>query len=319
MVRELECFYALTEIFQETRLKSGVALTSESFKFAESSPLALLGVPSVAGGLAGQVDMLLASAGVGGMIESAAPPGRFARTLQESVEELAVRLGGRDRVPAGWWGVMDAPLLPRKIGPIAVRTHPPAVKLRYRRRPLMMSAGQPSAEGRADLRTRIRQSPLGNLFEAIRPFDEWQPGAPIRSVLGGVGAAGFEYAFTKAEFGAPPTLVTGVDGLTVLNYTAGRWDGWTPFETINDIGDVFQAEKRLLRSHRPGWLVGGVDSCLWTFSGHVLESGRALRDICALLARGGASGKLINVTPSTAARYARLLGDRGLVRKVRAG
>jgi len=88
------------------------------------------------------------------------------------------------------------------------------------------------------LRARVRESPVGGLFEPIRPFDGARPGTAARQVLAAVGAAGFEYALTKAEFGSPPTLVTGVANLTVLNYTAGRWDGWTPFETVNNLGDL---------------------------------------------------------------------------------
>jgi hypothetical protein len=170
--------------------------------------------------------------------------------------------------------------------------------------------------GRPDLRSRVRDSPLGNLFDPIRPFDESRPGPPVLSILEAVRAAGFEYALTKAEFGAPPTVATGVEGLTVLNYTAGRWDGWTPFETVNELSDLVRAERRLSRSGKPGWLLGSIDSCLWTFSGHVWDRGRELRDICRWMADGGSSGGLVNVTPRTAARYARILAGEGSIRTV---
>lgn len=313
MARELECLYALADILSLTRLKSGLALTIESFNYADSTPLSLLSAAPELGGLRGQVETLLASAGAGGMIESAAPPERFARTLAESVAALA-RTAGEDQVPTGWWGVMDAPLLPRRIGRVKLEARPPLIKLRYRRRSLSADSGSTGGGGRPDLRSRIRESPLGNLFEQIRPFDESRPGRPVRSVLDAVRGAGFEYALTKAEFGAPPTVATGVDGLTVLNYTAGRWDGWTPFETVNELGDLVRAERRLLRSKKPGWLLGCIDSCLWTFSGHVWDRGRELRDICRWMADGGSSGELVNVTPGTAARYARILTNEGLIR-----
>jgi hypothetical protein len=313
MVRELECLYALAEILSLTRLKAGLALTVESFNFVDSTPLALLSAAAELGGLRGQVETLLASAGAGGMIESAAPPERFARTLADSVTALA-RTVGEDQLPKGWWGVMDAPLLRRRIGRVKLATRPPSIKLRYRRRSLAAQTGMGPGGGRPDLRARIRESPLGNLFEPIRPFDESRPGRPVRSILEAVKAAGFEYALTKAEFGAPPTMATGVDGLSVLNYTAGRWDGWTPFETVNELGDLVRAERRLLRSKKPGWLLGGIDSCLWTFSGHVWDRGRELRDMCRWMAGGGSSGELVNVTPGTAARYARVLANEGLIR-----
>jgi hypothetical protein len=235
MVRELECLYALTEILSTTGLKAGLALTVESFKFLDSTPLGLLHVSPELGGLRGQVETLIASTGSGGMIESAAPPDRFARTLAESVAALAGRLGGRDLVPKGWWAVMDAPLLPRKVGRVKFAARPPTVRVRYRRRTPSAQLEPLGDGGRVDLRSRVRESPLGNLFEPIRPFDESRPGRPVRSILEAVRAAGFEFAFTKSEFGSPPTFATGIDGLSVINYTAGRWDGWTPFETVNEL------------------------------------------------------------------------------------
>ena len=317
MIRELECLYGLAEILNQTGLKAGLALTSESFKFSSSTPLGLLTVPPQLGGLSGQVDVLLASAGGGAMIESAAPADRFDATLKASVAQVAAHLGGADHLPRGWWGVMDAPLLPAKSSRVKIGLQPLSVKLRYRPRPLSAHLSD-TGEGRSDFRARVRQSPLGKLFEPIRPFDDARPGPPLLSVLNSVRSAGFEFALTKAEFDQAPTLATGVDGLSVINYTAGRWDGWTPFETLNDMGDLRRAERRLLRSKKPGWLLGGIDSCLWTFSGHLLERGRELRDMCRWLAEGGESGRLHNVTPGTAARYARVLGELGLIRTVSA-
>jgi len=316
MVRELECFFALAEILGATGLKAGLALTVESFNFFDWTPLSLLDVDQELGGLRGQVETLLASAGLGGILESAAPRQRFAQTLSASVAQLTERLGGPNRVPKGWWGVMDAALLPRKISRVRFEVWPPTVKFRYRQRSSSAMLDSVSGERKPDLRSRIGQSRLRKLFEPVRPFDDMRPGRPVQSILESVKAAGFEYALTKAEFGEPPTLATGVDGLTVINYTAGRWDGWTPFETLNGIEDLVRAERRLLRDGRPGWLLGGIDSCLWTFSGHVLDRGRELRDMCRWMADGGSSGAVVNVTPRTAARYARILADEGLIRTV---
>ncbi len=313
MVRELECLYALADAISGTGLRAGLALTTESLRYFESSPLAMLAVPPERGGLGGQVEVLVASAGVGGLLESEGPLEKFAATLQESVQPL--REAGQ--MPSGWWAVMDAPLLPRRVSRLAVRAWPPAVTLRYRRRPLEVAAedeGGAGAGARASLRARVRDSPLGRFFEPERPFDAFQPGGPRRDLLEAVRASGFEYALTKSGFGAPPTVATGIDGLTVINYTAGRWDGWTPFETVNALSDLTQAEHGLRQAGRPGWLLGGIDSCLWAFSGHVLDRGRELREICRWTAEGGSSGRLRNVTPHTMARYARILGEMGLVR-----
>jgi hypothetical protein len=94
-----------------------------------------------------------------------------------------------------------------------------------------------------------------------------------------------------------------------LPFTAGNWDGWTPFYTLGHTTDVVRAEGRLLRSGRPGWLAGTIDSPLWAFSGEVLEHGSRMYRISELIARGGRSGRLLNVTPNTIARYARLLEE----------
>jgi hypothetical protein len=159
----------------------------------------------------------------------------------------------------------------------------------------------------------VRESPLGALFEPARPFTDFRPGAPGRAVLEAVRDAGFEYAFTTSAFSGPPRAVVDIPGLVALTYTAGRWDGWSPFITVNGLSDLRRAERRLLRGRRPGWLAGTLDTCLWAFTGEVWDRGRELYAICRWIAEGGSSGRLVNVTPRTAARYARLLADRGLV------
>ena len=54
-------------------------------------------------------------------------------------------------------------------------------------------------------------------------------------------------------------------------------------------------------------------SSLWALSGSRWERGEDLRDMCRLVAAGGASGSLVNVPPRVLARYARLLSARNLV------
>jgi hypothetical protein len=56
-----------------------------------------------------------------------------------------------------------------------------------------------------------------------------------------------------------------------------------------------------------------LDTCLWAFTGPVWTKGTALFDLCRWMAAGGSTGRLMNVTPRTASRYARLLADSGLV------
>src|SRR5207245_9025010 len=100
---------------------------------------------------------------------------------------------------------------------------------------------------------------------------------------------------------------------------AGRGDGWTPFETVNSLADLAQAERKLLRSGRPGWLTGTLDTCLWAFSGPFWERAHRLRGMCEWMAGGGASGRLVNATPRTVARFAARLAERGEVGVIPAG
>ncbi|MGH3112939.1 MAG: hypothetical protein ACRDOP_05680, partial [Gaiellaceae bacterium] len=95
-----------------------------------------------------------------------------------------------------------------------------------------------------------------------------------------------------------------------LSLTAGNWDGWSPFYTAGSPRDLARAERRLLRRREPGWVAATVDSPLWALPGEVLERGSVLYRTAELAARGGRSGRLVNVTPNVVARYARLLDDR---------
>jgi hypothetical protein len=232
-------------------------------------------------------------------------------------------MGGRERMPAGWWGVMDATMRPVRPPRFTRRPDPPYVQLRYPGRKPAAPGPDPAssaeaAGARRDLRSRIRESPLGELFQPLRPFDAFEPGPPGRAVLEAVRDAGFEYALTKAAFGPHPTVVTGAPGLTVINHTVGRWDGWTPFVTVNTLADLRQAERKLLRGRRPGWLLGTLDTCLWAFSGPRWDRGQHLLEICRWVAEGGSGGQLVNVPPRVVARYAQLLAQRGLVASIAA-
>ncbi len=318
MIRELENLYALIEILTLTAAHAGLVVTTETYAHMRYPPLSLVTVPREAGGTAPRVELLLGDAGKGVLVAADCPPDRFASTLRESVRSLGEWLADDNLVPKGWWGTMDAQL--RYVGAprISAARTPPWFRIRYKPRSLITYVGGSGRDSRFDARASVRRSPLGRFFSPLRPYDAYAPGAPSRAVLAAVRAAGFEYAFTKSGAGATPRVAEGIDGLTVLNYTAGRWDGWTPFVTVNDESDLESAERKLLARARPGWLVSTVDSCLWTFSGHVWARGAELEGICRWIARGGRSGRLINVTPRTVARYARLLVERRQVERIRA-
>ena len=168
-------------------------------------------MPATLGGLWPRVEVLLGSAGIGAMIESAAPASRFAETLRQSTDQLATVLGGRDRLPRGWWPVMDAPLLPEPSRRVAVSDRPPYLRARYRPRPVAHQSSASAAGGPSrDLRSLVRRSPLRHLTEPIRPFTEFRPGMPSRVLLEAVRDAGFEYAFTTSSFDGPPRVVVDV-------------------------------------------------------------------------------------------------------------
>jgi hypothetical protein len=146
------------------------------------------------------------------------------------------------------------------------------------------------------------------LFDYTRPYEDRRPGALDKDVAEAVRSAGFDYMFTKACFGETrPALRR--DDFVAIPFTAGRWDGWSPFYTLSHPRDLVRAERALDR-RGPGWLVSTIDGPLWALPGEVWEKGSVLHRIAKLAARGGRSGRLVNVMPNVIARYARLLGDR---------
>jgi hypothetical protein len=317
MIRELQNLYPLADLLSLTGLHAGLVVTTESFAYMSGPPLTLVAVPRESGGLFPRVELLLTDTGSGVLVAADAPPEKFAATLAKSVEELAGRLGDPTLVPKGWWAHMDAPMTLRRRPRISWFPDRPRLRVRYASRnrelsePTVGDGAQESLRNRA--RARVRQSWLARYFAPLRPYESWRPGLPSRSVLEGVRNAGFEYAITKSAFGPVPRAMIDVQGLTVLNQTAGRWDGWSPFHTINALIDLEDAERSLLNRDRPGWLLGALDTCLWTFTGPVWKRGTELGNICSWLAAGGRSGRLINVTPRTVARYSRLLSSTNRV------
>lgn len=323
MIREVENLYALTDLLALTGLRAGLVVTAQTFAW-RPSPLDLLLVPTANGGLHPHVELLMGSAGDGVSIESLLGPESLAEHLAAAAREL-----DRLNVPAalrprGWWATMDSPLLPRQRGnrvpPVRLQGSAPfKLQIRFNRSATAATAAAglagPSRNGhRASLRSRVgravRSSNLDRLFLPYRPFEHFAPGDLNPALAKVVKAAGFEYMMTKSAFGQGPTVAYQDDGFVAINYTAGQWDGWTPFETVNDLMDLRTAERRLLASGRPGWLLGQIDSCLWTFSGELWQRAEKLNRIAEFVAKGGASRKLINVRPAVLARYARLVAER---------
>jgi hypothetical protein len=303
MVRESHCLPVIVDLVAATGLRAGVVLTVPALQAADPATLALLGSAPERGGVAGLLEPLAGSTGYGVAAEALLPQGTLAGSLAAArTEGLAVR---------GWWPLLDAPLVPHAPPRVERRGVKPVIRFTPR-------AGTPSpatSEGQEPGRARdarglagqvVRRLGLERLFEERRPFEDRRPGPLDSSVLNSVRGAGFEYMWTKAAFGEPKTAARSND-FVALPFTAGNWDGWSPFYTVGSAADVIVAEKRLLRRGGPGWLASTVDSPLFLLPGELLEHGSRLFEVAELVARGGRSGRLVNVTPNVVARYARLL------------
>jgi hypothetical protein len=180
-------------------------------------------------------------------------------------------------------------------------------------RPQAPAGGEPATGGGRDPRAAagavVRSLGLARLVDERRPFDGHRPGALDSEVVRAVRAAGLEYMWTKTSFGTSAPVLCDATFLA-LPFTAGNWDGWSPFYTLGRAADLHRAERRLLRAGRPGWLAGTIDSPLFALSGEVWEHGARLHEIARSATAGGRSGRLVNVRPGVVARYARLLHER---------
>jgi hypothetical protein len=330
MVRELDCLPPLLDVVAATGLHAGLVVTVDTVAHDLEPVLDLLDVPPERGGVRGLLEVVVGSTGRGVAAEGLLPDGVLARELATARAAIADRLPP-GTAPLGWWPLLDTPLVPHRAPRVERRGLRPV--LRFTPRAELAARPDPSAAGdgapgdgppqadaaggrRLDARAlagaALRGSGLINLFEPARPFDDARPGDLDPRVLEAVAAAGFAYQWTKAAFGAPAIVARRGD-VVALPWTAGAWDGWSPFYTVGTADDLAAAERRLLRSGRPGWLASTVDSPLWAMSGEVIRHGGRLHDLAALAAAGGRSGRLVCTTPNVVARYARLLDREGLL------
>ncbi|MBA2615801.1 MAG: hypothetical protein H0U90_08545 [Actinobacteria bacterium] len=312
MIRELDCLPRLLDLAATTGLKAGLVLTSPGLAYADPAHLALLGVPVDRGGTGGLLEPLLASAGAGVAAEAELPAGALAASLSRAREE-AVRHLPAEVALRGWWPLLDAPLEPVRSSPLVWREGRPTIRFTARGAGTdegeAGAGGPPRSDARALARRSIRRLGVERLFEERRPFDRLRPGPIDPAVPRAVQAAGFDYMWTKSGFGRPAVAFR--EGpFVALTLTAGAWGGWSPFYTAGSARELARAERRLLRGG-PGWLATTVDCPLLALSGEILEHGGRLHGMAAQLARGGRSGRLVNVTPGVVARYARLLDTRG--------
>jgi hypothetical protein len=321
MTRETDSLPRLLDLVAETGLRAGLVMTLGTLQNAPQS-LGLMAVPAERGGVGGLLEPLIGSTGRGVGFEAYFPPGRLGNLLAEAMETARPMFPPELR-PRGWWPLLDATLRPQREFPVATRGGHPVVRFTPRIPPGEAparkssatdgsSGGEPASARAGGVRSAagaaIRSLHLGSFTENWRPFDRHRPTEIEPGVVDAARGAGFEYMWTKTGFGTP-TVVQRHDDFVVLPFTAGNWDGWSPFFTVGSVHDLRRAERRLLRTGRPGWLASTIDGVLWALSGEVWARGSGLHRMAALIARGGRTGRLINVTPGVVARYARLLDD----------
>lgn len=313
MVREADALGRIIDLLTITEARAGIVITAETAE--HTSALHLLAVPPDRGGLAGQAELLLGSTGRGVAAETMLDPQALTASLRESLTALARRVPP-GLVPRGWWPLLDTAFRPVAPKRVAWRRRRPLLYFTPRGQadPADFAASDSQGVGGRSLDARslaggvVRRTGLRRMFVERRPFDSVRPGAFDPVLAAAVHAAGLDYMWTKAGFGVPRGIVLDGD-FVALPFTAGNWDGWSPFYTAGSVSDVTRAERRLLRAGRPGWLASTVDAPLFAMSGEVWRHGSKLHDLVGLVARGGSSGRLVNVTPHVVARYARLIED----------
>jgi hypothetical protein len=299
MVREEHCLAPIVDLVAATGLRAGLVLTVPALEAADPATLALLAAPRERGGVAGLLEPLAGSTGFGVAAEAELPEGVLGRSLGAARGAgLAVR---------GWWPLLDTPLVAQQPPRVERRGLRPVVRFTPRGAATAAEASQEQRPPARDVRGlaggAVRRLGLDRFFEERRPFDDRAPGTLDDGLAETVRAAGFEYMWTKASFGQSRPATRKGD-FVALPFTAGNWDGWSPFYTVGSAADVAAAEKRL---RGPGWLASTIDSPLFLLPGELLEHGSRLYELAALVARGGRTGRLVNVTPNVVARYARLL------------
>jgi hypothetical protein len=320
MIREIANLYNLMELFAISKLRCGLVLTAQSFEYMMHSPLELLIIPFEQGGVYPLVEAVLGSCGIGVGIESYIENDRLLENLREALSRILQKVGQPNLVPRGWWPTLDTELQGqspwKRPKPLRFLRYSPYFQVRFKKKTETDGEhfGRGSSDpGRGKIKNWIKKKELTKHVEHYRPYEFYRSGPLQEEIIRNVKAAGLEYMFTKAGFQRKPKIHYLDDDFIALNYTAGQWDGWTPFETINDVSDLRKAERTLLRRGRPGWIVSTIDSCLWAFSGEFWKRGSRLYEIAEFCSEGGRSKKLINVKPCTIARYARIISRMGIL------
>ena len=322
MIREVENFHNLMDLIAMTGLKCGLVVTAQSYEYMMHSPFELLTVPLSKGGVYPLVEPVLGSCGIGVGIESHMTKERLQEDLEEGISRILKRVKREEYMPRGWWPTMDTDLVKANSNetpkPFRLLKYPPYLQVRFHGRDKTYDDDSTSEAGMLDSLKQRSVIKIGQLvqeyglmkhFESYRPYEFYKAGSLREDIIQVPRSAGLKYMFTKAGFNMDPQPKYIDENFIALNYTSGQWDGWTPFETVNDVSDLKKSETRFLKTGKPGWIVSTIDSCLWTFSGEFWKRGSRLFDIARFSAEGGNSGKLVNVKPYTVARYARIIAE----------
>jgi hypothetical protein len=248
---------------------------------------------------------------------------RLKEGLEEGLSRILKRVKQEKYMPRGWWPTMDTDLekgnWPETPKPFRFLKYPPYFQMRFHGKDKIFHndrdsngsfSGSLKQNTIAAIGKFIHKFGFMKFFEAYRPYEFYRAGPIRKDIIEAPKSVGLKYMFTKSGFNADPEIKYVDEDFIALNYTSGQWDGWTPFETVNNITDLKKSEKILLQRNKPGWIVSTMDSCLWTFSGEFWKRGSRLFDIAHFCSKGGSSGRLINVKPYTVSRYARIMSDK---------
>lgn len=321
MIREVANLHNLMDLFAITRLRCGLVVTAQTYEYMMHSPFELLTMPLEQGGVFPLVEPVLGSCGVGVGIESYLTSERLHENLTKALSRILTKAKSENYVPRGWWATMDADLenlSSREFpSPIKFLRYSPYFHVRFHPKENILGEVPSSCDHGTwssmrencleKIKTWLRRAGLAKYFSPYRPYEFFRPGAIKKDIVNVVKSVGLKYMFTKSGFNSHPAAAFYDNDFIALNYTAGQWDGWTPFETINDMSDLKKAEKVLLRRKKPGWIVSTIDSCLWTFGGEFWKKSNKLYEIAQFCVNGGMSKTLINVKPGSVARYARII------------
>jgi hypothetical protein len=323
MIRELENLYNLVELIALTKLKCALALTAQSFEYMMHHPMEALAVHLDDGGIYPLAEPMLASCGIGVGIESVYAPVFLENGLDQGMERIKHKVKDKRLQPKGWWVTLDVDLKKRpwwkRPGWIKFNRHSPRIQIRHHKvtRSNSVVKGTTGVNFNSPLKSRIKQTLARRnwqkYFLPYRPYEFYAPEAFKNEMVSVAKGADLKYMFSKSSFNGAPKIHHIDEDFIALNYTAGQWDGWTPFVTVNNLHDLRKSVKNLTKRNKPGWVISTIDACLWTFSGHIWEKGRTLHEIASFCSRGGDSGRLVNVHPYTIARYARIMAQKGLL------